>query len=145
VVLHNRGLGFNMIDGHPNCIGAAKRPMHTIIPAIVTQAGETQSAFGVMGAHYQPMGQSYVLDSMRRYGLDPQTAIDLPRYFPNGNVVELETGISASLRTGLAALGHQLAILDKPHGGAQAIVIDRVHGVLAGGSDPRKDGCVIGY
>jgi gamma-glutamyltranspeptidase/glutathione hydrolase len=145
VVLHNRGLGFNMIDGHPNCIGAAKRPMHTIIPALVTQAGEAQSAFGVMGAHYQPMGQSYVLDSMRRYGLDPQTAIDLPRYFPNGNVVELETGISASLRTGLAALGHQLAILDKPHGGAQAIVIDRVHGVLAGGSDPRKDGCVIGY
>jgi gamma-glutamyltranspeptidase/glutathione hydrolase len=145
IALHNRGLGFNMIEGHPNCIGAAKRPMHTIIPALVTQAGEAQTVFGVMGAHYQPMGQSYVLDNLRRYGMDPQSAIDLPRYFPNGNVVELERGIPASLRTGLAALGHQLVDLDKPHGGAQAIVIDRAHGTLAGGSDPRKDGCVIGY
>jgi gamma-glutamyltranspeptidase/glutathione hydrolase len=145
VVLHNRGLGFNMIAGHPNCIDAGKRPMHTIIPALVTQGGAAQTVFGVMGAHYQPMGQSYVLDSMRRYGLDPQAAIDLPRYFPNGNVVELERGISASVRTGLSALGHTVVELEKPHGGAQTIVIDRASGTLAGGSDPRKDGCVLGF
>ncbi len=145
IVLHNRGLGFTMAEHHPNRIDAGKRPMHTIIPGLVTEAGAAQTVFGVMGAHYQPMGQSYVLDNMRRYGLDPQTAIDLPRYFPNGNIVELERGIPATLRHGLAALGHQLADLDKPHGGAQAIVIDRLHGILVGGSDPRKDGCVIGY
>lgn len=145
IVLHNRGLGFSLTPGHPNCIAPNKRPMHTIIPAMTTRNGEAEIVFGVMGAHYQPMGQSFVLGNMLQYGLDPQAAIDLPRYFPWADRVELERGIPPDLAAGLAARGHQLVSLEKPHGGGQAIVIDRAAGVLIGGSDPRKDGCALGY
>jgi gamma-glutamyltranspeptidase/glutathione hydrolase len=145
ILLHNRGLGFSLTPGHPNVIAGSKRPMHTIIPALATRNGEADIVFGVMGAHYQPMGQSYVLANMAHHGLDPQAAIDLPRYFPNAGKVELERGIPASLRAALQARGHQTVTLDKPHGGAQAIVFDRAAGCLIGGSDPRKDGCALGY
>jgi len=145
VVLHNRGLGFRLQRGHPNCIAPNKRPMHTIIPALATSGGRSEIVFGVMGGHYQPMGQSYVLANMLKYGMDPQTAIDMPRYFPSHGKVEVERGISAALRAGLAALGHEVVGLDRPHGGGQAIWLDHSRGILVGGSDPRKDGCALGY
>jgi gamma-glutamyltranspeptidase/glutathione hydrolase len=145
VVLHNRGLGFRLERGHPNCIAPNKRPMHTIIPALATEQGRSEIVFGVMGGHYQPMGQSYVLANMLKYGMDPQAAIDMPRYFPFGGKVEVERGIPQAVRAGLAALGHEVVGLEKPHGGGQAIWIDHARGVLVGGSDPRKDGCAIGY
>jgi gamma-glutamyltranspeptidase/glutathione hydrolase len=145
VVLHNRGLGFSLEPGHPNVIAGGKRPMHTIIPALATNGGEAEIVFGVMGAHYQPMGQSYVLGNLLHYGMDPQEAVDAPRYFPSRGRVEVERGIPAPLRAGLADLGHDVVALEKPHGGGQVIVIDRARGVLVGGSDPRKDGCALGY
>ncbi|MDE8345560.1 MAG: gamma-glutamyltransferase family protein [Acidocella sp.] len=145
IVLHNRGLGFSLTPGHPNCIAPHKRPMHTIIPAMTTRNGQAEIVFGVMGGHYQPMGQSFVLGNMLQYGLDPQAAVDLPRYFPWAGQVELERGIPPATRAGLAARGHAVNTLDKSHGGAQAIVINHAAGVLIGGSDPRKDGCALGY
>lgn len=145
ILLHNRGLGFSFTEGHPNCIAPHKRPMHTIIPAMATKNGEAEYVFGVMGAHYQPMGQSYVIGNMLQYGLDPQEAVDLPRYFPNAGKLELERGIPVSLRSALAARGHEIIDLDRPHGGGQAIFIDQASGVLVAGSDPRKDGCALGY
>lgn len=145
IVLHNRGLGFTLEPGHPNVIAPGKRPMHTIIPGLATGAdGEAEAVFGVMGAHYQPMGQSWVLASMLQYGLDPQAAIDLPRFFPNAGMVELEEGIPAQVRTALEARGHRVQNLATPHGGAQAILIGR-NGVLTAGSDQRKDGCALGF
>jgi len=145
VVLHNRGLGFRLERGHPNCIAPHKRPMHTIIPALATSGGRAEIVFGVMGGHYQPMGQSFVLANMLKYGMDPQEAIDMPRYFPYGGKVEVERGIPESLKAGLTALGHDVVTLEKPHGGGQAIWIDHERGILVGGSDPRKDGCALGY
>jgi gamma-glutamyltranspeptidase/glutathione hydrolase len=145
VLLHNRGLGFTLERGHPNCIAGGKRPMHTIIPALATRNGAAEIVFGVMGAHYQPMGQSYVLGNLLNGGMDPQEAVDAPRYFPSGGQVQVERGIPASLRAALAAKGHDVVDLEKPHGGGQVIVIDRARGVLIGGSDPRKDGCALGY
>jgi gamma-glutamyltranspeptidase/glutathione hydrolase len=145
VVLQNRGFGFRMQRGHPNCIAPHKRPMHTIIPAMVTSGTQAEIVFGVMGGHYQPMGQSYVLANMLHYGMDPQQAIDMPRYFPLGGKVDVERGIPSSLRAALTAKGHQLVDIEKPHGGGQAIVIDHKSGVLTGGSDPRKDGLALGY
>jgi gamma-glutamyltranspeptidase/glutathione hydrolase len=145
VVLQNRGFGFRMERGHPNCIAPNKRPMHTIIPAMATLDGEAEIVFGVMGGHYQPMGQSYVLANMLQFGMDPQMAIDMPRYFPMGGAVEVERTISAGLRQALAAKGHNIMDIERPHGGGQAIVIDRARGTLIGGSDPRKDGCALGF
>ena len=145
VVLQNRGLGFHFERGHPNTVAPSKRPMHTIIPALATTNGEAEIVFGVMGGHYQPMGQSYVLSNMLTYGMDPQAAIDQPRYFPTGSKVFVERGIPETLRAALTARGHIVAETPTPHGGGQAIVIDRSAGILIGGSDPRKDGCALGY
>jgi gamma-glutamyltranspeptidase/glutathione hydrolase len=145
VVLQNRGFGFRMERGHPNCIAPNKRPMHTIIPALATLGGEAEIVFGVMGGHYQPMGQSYVLSNMLHFGLDPQAAIDMPRYFPAAGTVQVEGAIPPSLRAALAAKGHAIEQIGVPLGGGQAIVIDRARGTLIGGSDPRKDGCALGY
>jgi gamma-glutamyltranspeptidase/glutathione hydrolase len=145
IILHNRGLGFTLTPGHPNAIAPHKRPMHTIIPAIATNGAEAELVFGVMGGHYQPMGQSFVIGNILQYGLDPQAAIDLPRYFPWNGTVQLERAIPAGLRAALAAKGHNLVELETPHGGAQAIQINHQAGTLIGGSDPRKDGCALGY
>ncbi len=145
VMLHNRGLGFSLQPGHPNCIAPGKRPMHTILPAMLTKDGEAVMPFGVMGGHFQPMGQSLLLTNMFDYGLDVQQAIDLPRWFAYAGKVELERGIQDAVATRLASLGHTPQRLDLPHGGAQAIWIDRARGVLIGGSEPRKDGVALGY
>jgi len=149
VLLHNRGFGFTMEDGHPNQIAPRKRPMHTIIPGMAMQDGPGGKVpvmpFGVMGGHYQPTGQSWLLQNVFEWGMDPQAALDLPRIFALDGKVEAERGIPAAVRGELAAMGHAVGVVDKPHGGGQAILIDRERGVLIGGSDPRKDGCALGY
>ena len=144
-MLQNRGAGFVVERGHPNCIAPNKRPMHTIIPAMLTKDGEAVMPFGVMGGHFQPMGQTWFLSNLLEYGLDIQEALDLPRLFPFGGKLEVERGIPQSTIDILAGLGHQIAAVERPHGGGQAIWIDRARGVLAGGSEPRKDGMALGY
>jgi gamma-glutamyltranspeptidase/glutathione hydrolase len=146
ILLQSRGRGFRLQRGHPNCIGPSKRPMHTIIPSMATKADRAELVFGVMGAHYQPMGQSWVAANILQYGCDPQTAIDLPRLFPYAGKVEVEDAVAPSVCAALTAKGHSIAAnLPIPHGGAQAIRIDHASGVLIGGSDSRKDGCALGY
>ncbi len=145
VMLHNRGLGFRIERGHPNCIAPNKRPMHTIIPAMVMQGGRAVMPFGVMGGHFQPMGQSLFLSNMFEYGLDIQQALDLPRLFPYQSKVEAERGIPAAVIEQLARMGHDVMTPERPHGGGQAIWIDHARGCMVGGSDPRKDGMALGY
>ena len=145
VMLHNRGFGFRLQEGHPNCIAPGKRPMHTIIPGMALKNGRAVMPFGVMGGHFQPMGQTLLLSNMFDYGMDPQAALDAPRLFPEGGKVQVERGIPAETVTKLNAMGHVCEPIGKPHGGGQAIYMDHERGVLIGGSDPRKDGCVLGY
>ncbi|HWE22208.1 MAG TPA: gamma-glutamyltransferase [Hyphomicrobiaceae bacterium] len=145
VVLHNRGKGFVCTPGHRNCIAPRKRPMHTLVPAMVLKDGEPLMAFGVMGAHFQPMGHVYVMTNMFHYGMDPQAAIDTPRVFFDGDTVLVEESVPEPVVAGLRQLGHQVAARRMPWGGAQVVVIDRERGVLTGASDPRKDGCALGY
>jgi gamma-glutamyltranspeptidase/glutathione hydrolase len=145
VMLHNRGLGFRLQRGHPNCIAPGKRPMHTIIPGMLMQGGRAVMPFGVMGAHFQPMGQTLFLTNLLDYGLDIQAALDLPRVFPYGGVVEVERGIPPDIRAALERLGHTPEVMERPLGGGQAIWIDHARGCLIGGSDPRKDGVALGY
>lgn len=145
VLLQNRGYSFQLDRSHPNCIAPRKRPMHTIIPGMVSKAGRVVMPYGVMGGHFQPMGHSLLLSNMFDYGLDVQQAIDLARIFPRLGKVQAERGIPESVRTQLGAMGHDVEIIEKPHGGGQAIWIDHDRGVLIGGSDPRKDGLALGY
>jgi gamma-glutamyltranspeptidase/glutathione hydrolase len=145
IMLHNRGTGFVVEPGHPNTIAPAKRPMHTIIPALAMRNGRCEMPFGVMGADYQPMGHAHVISNMVDYGMDVQAAIDHPRMFFEGERTEVERGVPAATIEGLKARGHDVAFRPAPLGGGQAIAIDWKQGVLIGGSDPRKDGCALGY
>ncbi|MBC4016310.1 gamma-glutamyltransferase [Siccirubricoccus deserti] len=147
VMLHNRGFGFRLQEGHPNCIAPNKRPLHTIIPGMVMKDGECIMPYGVMGGHFQPMGQTLFLTNHFEFGLDVQEAIDCPRLFPSPakGVVQVERGIPTAVLDRLSRLGHEVAQIEKPHGGGQAILIDRKRGLLVGGSDPRKDGCALGF
>lgn len=145
IALQNRGAGFVTTPGHPNCIGPGKRPLHTIIPAMVRKNGLVDMSYGVMGGDYQPMGHVTVALNRYIYGMDPQEAIDGPRYVPSGTEVLVEDGVPEAARAGLAEKGHRTSPTSKPLGGGQAIVIDRKLGMLVGGSDPRKDGLALGY
>jgi gamma-glutamyltranspeptidase / glutathione hydrolase len=145
IMLHNRGSGFVVEAGHPNEIGPAKRPMHTIIPALAMRNGRCEMPFGVMGADYQPMGHTHLITNMIDYGMDVQAAIDHPRMFFEGEKTEVERGVPAATIESLKSRGHDVVFRPAPLGGGQAIVIDWEQGVLIGGSDPRKDGCALGY
>jgi len=145
VMLQNRGFGFRLQRGHPNCIAPNKRPMHTIIPGMVTQNGQAVMPFGVMGGHYQPMGHSWFLSNFLEYGLDIQEAIDLPRVLPLKGKLQIERGIPSDVVDRLARMGHEPELIERPHGGGQAIWIDRARGCLVAGSEPRKDGLALGY
>ena len=144
VVLQNRGASFVIDPDHPNGIAGGKRPMHTIIPGMVGEGEHATMPFGVMGGHFQACGHAHFLTNMIDYGMDPQAALDCPRAFHFGGVLALETTIADETAQALAALGHDVAWAGVPHGGGQAIRIDRESGVLSGGSDPRKDGCALG-
>ena len=99
-----------------------------------------------MGGAYQPMGHALVLSNMLDFGMDPQQAVDFPRLFwGEDGTLEAETGIPAGVRSELAARGHTLRDALGPWGGAQIIAIDYESGFLIGGSDPRKDGCALGW
>ena len=146
IALQSRGGCFTLREGHPNEYGASKRPMHTIIPAMALRGGKAFASFGVMGGAYQPMGHAHVFSNIVDHGMDPQAAIDEARIFwGEDGVLEAETGIGTATRKGLEARGHQIRDAGVPHGGAQAIVIDRDRGFLVGGSDPRKDGLALGW
>jgi gamma-glutamyltranspeptidase/glutathione hydrolase len=145
ILLHHRGSGFNLTPGHPNCIGASKRPLHTIIPALALRDGRVDMAFGVMGGAYQAMGHAHVISNIVDHGMDLQTALDWPRVFFEGEEVQIENGTGDDVMQALRALGHDVSRRALPHGGGQAIRIDWHRGVLIGASDPRKDGIALGY
>jgi gamma-glutamyltranspeptidase/glutathione hydrolase len=145
ILLTDRGACFTMAEGHPNVFGPDKRPLHTIIPALAMKNGRCDMSFGVMGADYQPMGHAQIVTSMLDYGMDVQQAIDGPRFFFDGEQTVVETGTPAATVEGLKTRGHDVVFAATPWGGAQTIKIDWDRGVLIAGSDPRKDGCALGY
>ena len=147
IVLTNRGEGFVLEKGHPNCIAPRKRPLHTIIPGMVERDGKITMSFGVMGGEYQAMGHLQFLTRVFDYGMDVQEAQDAPRWMvdPFTGEVEIEAVVPDEVVNKLRAMGHKINRASAPIGGSQAIVIDWENGVLIGGSDPRKDGCAIGF
>jgi gamma-glutamyltranspeptidase / glutathione hydrolase len=147
VLLHCRGKSFKAEAGHANSIDGGKRPMHTIIPAMVLKDGVPWLSFGVMGGQYQACGHAHLLTNIIDYGMDVQAAIDFPRMFfdLNSHHLQAEKLIPSSTIDGLRALGHTVDRADSPIGGSQAIMIDKARHMLTAGSDPRKDGNATGY
>ena len=116
--LQNRGTGFSLDPDHPNRLEPGKRPYHTIIPALATRstAGgeELYASFGVMGGFMQPQGHLQVLVALLDDRLDPQAALDRPRFCIQdgqaGGGVALEEGISMRVKHELAHMGHPVEI-----------------------------------
>lgn len=144
VLFQNRGAGFSLEDGHVNEAKGGKRPMHTIIPGLLKKDGKPFMPFGVMGGAYQPNGHARFVTNLTDFGMDIQATIDAPRSFADGGKLNVESGYADSVRTELSELGHDVQTPEGPIGGAQAIIVGD-DGVLIGGSDPRKDGCALGY
>jgi len=145
IVLHNRGIGFRLDPAHPNAIAPGKRPLHTIMPGMSLRDGRVHASYGVVGGDYQPYGHTHFLTGVIDFGLDPQEAIDQPRVFYNRGVTEVERGVPWESIKELEACGHRIGRPLVPHGGGQCVVIDWKAGVLTGASDPRLDGCALGY
>jgi gamma-glutamyltranspeptidase/glutathione hydrolase len=145
ILLQNRGACFSVDPAHPNCIGPGKRSMHTIIPGMVTSEGRCVLSFGVMGGDYQPTGQVHALTNMVDFGMDSQAALDCARVHHEDGVLAVEHGVPEDVFIELADRGHKVLRPEAPLGGGQAIAIDWRRGVLLAGSDPRKDGCALGY
>ena len=145
VVLHSRGSMFRTRPGHPNAIAPGKRPLHTIIPGMLVKNGRAVMPFGVMGGNFQATGHAHLLMQMIDRGLDPQAALETPRSFAFGGALGLESTIPRAVAEDLSRRGHAVGYAERPFGGGQAIWIDHDKGVLIGGSDPRKDGCALGY
>ncbi|HUS78275.1 MAG TPA: gamma-glutamyltransferase [Patescibacteria group bacterium] len=150
--LQNRGANFSVDPKHPNCAGPSKRPYHTIIPGMAMKDGELLGPFGVMGGFMQPQGHLQVVVNMVDYGMDPQAALDSPRFCigsgTSGGKVALEEGINLEVMSQLARMGHEvIPRTGSARGGfgrGQIILRNPETGVLCGGSDPRADGMAIG-
>ncbi|TNE40550.1 MAG: gamma-glutamyltransferase, partial [Alphaproteobacteria bacterium] len=145
VLFQNRGSGFVIDPDHLNCVAPGKRPLHTIIPGMVTNGQQATICYGVMGGGYQPVGHAHVLTNIWDFGMDVQEAIDSPRAFYYDGVLEVEEGIPDAVRAELTDMGYVLKESSMPLGGGQMIMIDPVSGVLSAGSEPRKDGCALAY
>jgi gamma-glutamyltranspeptidase/glutathione hydrolase len=157
--LQNRGVGFSLDPSHPNALAPGKRPYHTIIPGMITVDSNGSStipnilyaSFGVMGGFMQPQGHMQVVISLVDDQLDPQAALDRPRFCIDdgsaGGGVLLEEGIPSDIQVELEKMGHRVYTVSgfdrSVFGRGQVIRQDASTGVLCGGSDPRADGCVM--
>ena len=146
IALQNRAAGFTLEPGHRNEAAGGKRPRHTILPGFLTRGGVPVGPFGVMGGEMQPQGHLQVVSSMLDYGLDPQAALDVPRWraAPVGVVLEPEVG--GAVVDGLRRRGHRIAVApDRLDFGRGQIIRRLESGVYAGGTEPRADGAVAAW
>lgn len=151
IALQNRGFGFSLDPAHPNCIAPGKRPFHTIIPAMLLRDDRPLLSFGVMGGDMQAQGHVQLVSHLLDGSDNIQEAIERPRFnFLDGDRVALEAALAAEVGDSLRRRGHVIedetaALVHGGFGGAQAIAVDPASGAYWGGSDPRKDGCALGY
>jgi gamma-glutamyltranspeptidase/glutathione hydrolase len=151
--LQNRGYGFSLDPDHPNKLEPNKRPYHTIIPGMLMQDGELYAPFGVMGGFMQPQGHTQVVVNIVDYAMNPQEALDAGRFRildgSSGSKVLIEDEISIEVMSELTEMGHEIVPSSGwrrgNFGRGQIIHRDPASGVLTAGSDPRADGCAIGW
>ena len=147
ISLQNRGCGFSLDPAHPNRLEAGKRPYHTIIPGFLSKDGSPVGPFGVMGGFMQPQGHLQVIENAIDFNLNPQAALDAPRWqWTEGRTVLLEPGVPAHIAQALAARGHHVQIAcDEGSFGRGEIIWRMPNGVLAGATEPRTDGMVAAW
>lgn len=146
VALANRGHTFSTDAAHPNAVAPGKRPYNTIIPAFLTRDGEAVGPFGVMGGFMQPQGHVQVMVNTLDYGMDPQQALDAPRWrWLRDLEVALEHGVPENVAWQLAQRGHHVAIQPGWNGFGRGQIIWRQGDGYVAGSDSRTDGAAVGW
>lgn len=146
ISLHNRGYGFTLRDGHPNQLAPGKRPFHTIIPGFLLRDGQAIGPFGVMGGYMQAQGHLQVVVNTVDYGMNPQAALDAPRWrWDGGKTVTLEPDVDAAIVDGLRARGHDVVWQSDTAFGRGQIIWKLPGGGYVAGSEKRADGCAAAY
>ena len=144
IALQNRGVGFSLSAGHPNQVAPGKRSFHTIIPGFLTQSGQPLGPFGVMGGPIQPQGHLQVVVNLADYGMNPQAALDAPRWqFISGKTVLLEQTVPRHVVLALAERGHNIQLSADGGQFGKGQIILRNEGVLVAASEPRGDGLAL--
>ena len=144
IAMQNRGNNFSMDPASDNCVAPGKRPYHTIIPGFLCKDGKPIGPFGVMGGFMQPQGHLQVVLNTVEYGMNPQAALDHPRWqWVGGNTIEVEQSFPNDLAQALQRAGHDIVVKADPIGfGRGEIIWRNDEGVLCGASEPRSDGQV---
>ncbi|MCD8508565.1 MAG: gamma-glutamyltransferase family protein [Bacillus sp. (in: Bacteria)] len=148
IALQNRGHNFSLDPNHDNALKPGKKTYHTIIPGFLTKGSEAVGPFGVMGGFMQPQGHMQVIMNTIDFGLNPQAALDAPRWqWMKGKEVHLEHSVLNHIALGLSAKGHQIQVAHQTGGFGRGQIIwrDPVTGVLAGGTESRTDGSIAVY
>jgi gamma-glutamyltranspeptidase/glutathione hydrolase len=147
ISLHNRGNNFSLDPAHPNFLTPGQRPYHTIIPGFLTKDNRAVGPFGVMGAFMQPQGHVQVIMNTIDFGLNPQAALDAPRWmWVKDKSIKVEQNFPSHLAQGLAAKGHEIEVsLDTALFGRGQIIWRSPNGILIGGTEPRADGTVAAW
>jgi gamma-glutamyltranspeptidase/glutathione hydrolase len=148
IALQNRGHNFSMDADHVNALAGGKRTYHTIIPGFLTKDDQPVGPFGVMGGFMQPQGHVQVVMNTVDFGLNPQAALDAPRWqWKKDKLVDVENRFPHHLAQGLFEKGHHINISLEPNefGRGQIIWKDPESGVLVGGTESRTDGTVAGW
>jgi gamma-glutamyltranspeptidase/glutathione hydrolase len=147
IALHDRGYNFSLDPDSPNVLAPSKKPYHTIIPGFLTQEGKAIGPFGVMGGFMQPQGHVQVVTNLIDFGMNPQEALDAPRWqWIEGKTIQLEQGVPNSIALSLARRGHDVQMIpDTVSFGRGEIIVRTPHGTLAGGTEPRTDGAVAAW
>jgi gamma-glutamyltranspeptidase/glutathione hydrolase len=147
IALHNRGNNFSLEEGHVNCIAPGKKPYHTIIPGFLTKDGKAIGPFGVMGGFMQPQGHLQIIVNMINFHLNPQDALDAPRWqWVKGKTVHVEPGFPVNIAQALSRKGHDVVYeTDSINFGRGQIIWRKEDGVLIGGTEPRTDGHIAAW
>jgi gamma-glutamyltranspeptidase/glutathione hydrolase len=146
IALQNRGHIFSLDPSDVNCLEPKKRTYHTIIPGFLTKDGKPIGPFGVMGGYMQPQGHVQVIMNALDFNLNPQAALDAPRWrWVEGKTVEIEHAFPKHIALALARKGHDIRWALDEGGFGRGQIIWREGEVLAGGSEPRTDGQVVAW
>ena len=147
ISFQNRGANFSLDETSDNCLAGGKKSYHTIIPGFLMRDGEAVGPFGVMGAFMQPQGHVLVVVNTVDYHMNPQEALDAPRMqWVGGRHIQLEREIPAHVGQALAAMGHEVEILNANLTMGRGQIIWRTeNGLLVGGTEPRCDGTIAAW
>ncbi|MDV2886590.1 gamma-glutamyltransferase family protein [Alkalihalophilus pseudofirmus] len=148
IAMQNRGHNFSLDETRDNCLKPGKKTYHTIIPGFLTKGDEAVGPFGVMGGFMQPQGHVQVVMNTVDFHLNPQAALDSPRWmWSEEKTVNVEGSLPSHLAQALKRKGHdiQVALEGGPFGRGQIIWRDPKTGVLAGGTEHRTDGEVAAW